>query len=176
MNKITVEKIKSWGPCLSDVALSEIIDATGFNGSATPLEIARCEVIKPDHRLWILLREEIIPEMELHKLGCKFAERALRRERKAGREPHPDSWKAVKIKRLWIKGKATDKELDAAHRVACIAARRVPSNVTRSAARSAARCAAWIVARSVAEGEETFEQQWQIKQVAKILEKMENEK
>ena len=62
----------------------------------------------------MLLRPEIIPEIKLHLLAVLFAETALKAERKAGREPHPDSWKALKIKKQWLKNKATDEELAAA--------------------------------------------------------------
>lgn len=63
----------------------------------------------------------------LHEFACWCAERALRAERKAGREPDPRSWAAIKTKRAWLKGKASDSELDAA----------------RDAARDAAWAAVW---------------------------------
>ena len=63
----------------------------------------------------------------LHEAACHFAEQALHKERHAGREPHPNSWNAIRVKRRWLKGIASDKELTAA----------------RSAAWSAARSAAW---------------------------------
>ena len=69
--------------------------------------------------------------MALHEFACWCTERALKGERKAGREPHPDSWRAIKVKRLWMKGKATDEELSAAESAA------------RSAAESTAESAAW---------------------------------
>lgn len=76
--------------------------------------------------------------MTLHTFACNEAELALERERKAGREPDERSWKAIKVKRQWMAGKATDKELAAA----CDAA--WDAWVT---ARTAARAAAWAASR-----------------------------
>jgi hypothetical protein len=73
-------------------------------------------------RCWLLLREEFLPKKTLHLLACDFAEAALKRERKAGREPDPRSWEAIRIKRLWVDGKATDDELEAALKAAWAAA------------------------------------------------------
>ena len=42
------------------------------------------------------------------------AERALERERAAGREPHPDSWRAIAVARRYANSKATPQELAAA--------------------------------------------------------------
>ena len=50
----------------------------------------------------------------LHEFACWCAERALRAERKAGREPNKRSWEAIHVKRRWLKGKASDEELGAA--------------------------------------------------------------
>jgi hypothetical protein len=59
--------------------------------------------------LWMLDAETV-----LHEFSCWAAEEALLKERAAGREPDFRSWDAIKIKRLFLKGKATQKELDAA--------------------------------------------------------------
>ena len=56
--------------------------------------------------------------MVLHEFACWCAERALKAERKAGREPHPDSWAAIEVKRQWMKGEATDEQLTAARAAA----------------------------------------------------------
>src|SRR3990172_668485 len=42
------------------------------------------------------------------------AERALERERAAGREPHPDSWRAIAVARRYANSEATPRELAAA--------------------------------------------------------------
>src|SRR5690606_39639064 len=66
----------------------------------------------------------------LHEFGLWCAEQALQRERAAGREPDPRSWKALEVKRRWLAGDAGDDEL--------------------AAARAAARDAAWDTARDAA--------------------------
>ena len=50
------------------------------------------------------------------------AERALERERAAGREPHPDSWRAIAVARRYANSKATPQELAAAAAAAAYAA------------------------------------------------------
>ena len=80
--------------------------------------------------LWMLDVETL-----LHEFACWCAEQALKAERKAGRESDPRSWNALRVKRLWLKGKSTDKELAAAW----------------AAARAAgAWTAAWTAARAAA--------------------------
>lgn len=110
MKKITVKQIMAYGPCsaYTEPRVKELIGK-----GKTPLELCTLNIPIEDI-FWVLFREKIIPDMELHELACKFAEDALKAERKAGREPHPDSWNAIKIKRQWMKGKATDEELSAA--------------------------------------------------------------
>jgi hypothetical protein len=86
----------------------------------------------------------------LHEFGCWYAELALLQ---AGHEPDPRSWNAIKVKRKWIKGKATDEELDAARDAAWDAeweACYVTSDVALAAASAAARDAAWTVASAAA--------------------------
>ena len=66
---------------------------------------------------------------ELHLFACDEAERAL-----ALVDADPRSVEAIRVKRLWVDGKATDHELDAA----------------RDAARDAASAAAWDAASAAA--------------------------
>ena len=84
--------------------------------------------------------------MVLHEFACWCAEQALKAERKAGREPDPRSWKAIKVKRQWMKGKATIEELDAAGAAAWDAA----GDAARAAAGAAAWDAAWAAAGAAA--------------------------
>jgi hypothetical protein len=78
----------------------------------------------------------------LRLFGCDVAEMALKAERKAGREPHKDSWDVVAVMRRWIDGKATDAERSAAGSAAW--------NAAGSAAWNAAGSAAWNAAGSAA--------------------------
>jgi hypothetical protein len=79
--------------------------------------------------LWIMDASRI-----LHEFACCCAEDALRLVRK----PDPRSVEAVRVRRLWLDGKATDEELRKALAAAWSAARAV--------ARTAAMDAAWATA------------------------------
>ena len=158
MKKITVKEIMSWSPCseYTELRVKELIGR-----GKTPLEICDLKIPAED-RFWVVLRNEVIPENDLHELACKFAEQALRAERKAGRDPHPDSWKIIKVKRRWLKGKATDEQLSAARSATWSAAWSDAGSAAWSAAGSAARSAAgsavWLAARSAA-GSAVWERQ-----------------
>lgn len=74
----------------------------------------------------------------LRLFACDIAKEALLAERKRGREPHADSWRAVEVARRWIEGKATDGEQIAARSAAGIVAGRAAWGAARSAAGIAA--------------------------------------
>ena len=76
----------------------------------------------------------------LHEFACWCAERALLRERDAGREPDPRSWDAVEAKRAWLRGEIDDKALAAAAAAAW---------ATAAAARAAVYAAAAAVDAAV---------------------------
>jgi len=83
----------------------------------------------------------------LRLFACDCAERALRRVRRAGREPDPRSWEAVKVARRFADGKATAKQLDAARaavRDAVLDAARAARAAVLAAAGAAARDAARV--------------------------------
>ena len=74
----------------------------------------------------------------LHLFACDVAEKAL----KDAKVTDKRSWDAIKIKRLWIQGKATNEELSAAYYAA--------NSAAYSAANSAANYAAYSAAYSAA--------------------------
>ena len=86
------------------------------------------------------------------------AERALKRERKAGREPDPRSWAAVTAAREFARG-----EISAAARAAAWAAAWAAAG---AAARAAAWDAAWAAARAAAWA---AEKKWQTKRLFEYL-------
>jgi hypothetical protein len=142
--KITADMIIEWDPCESYTP--EMI-RDGIGGGKTPLEICDLDIPAQD-KLWLLLREEIIPAKDLHEFACQFAETALHAERAAGREPHPDSWKAIEVKRRWMAGVATDEDLSAASATAWDAAWATAWDAAWATAWDAARDAAWAAARA----------------------------
>lgn len=98
--------------------------------AGTALDVLRMETVPVDDRLWLLLREEFIPAPVLHEFGCWCAEQALA----LIPEPDPRSVEAIRVKRAWLRGEATDDEWAAAWVAAGVAAR------------DAARAAAWVAA------------------------------
>ena len=80
--------------------------------------------------------------MLLHEFACRCAEDALA----LTDTPDPRSVEAIRVKRLWMAGKATDAELDAAWDAAWDTAR----DAARDAAWDAAWAAAWDAARAAA--------------------------
>jgi len=123
---------------------------------------------------------------ELRLFACDCAERALKRERKAGREPDERSWKAIIVSRRYANGEATLEELQAAWnaaRNAADAARNAAWNAADAAwnaadaawnaadaawnaAWNAARNAAWNAARNAAWNAEI---KWQRNRLARYL-------
>ncbi len=79
----------------------------------------------------------------LHLFACDVATTALEAERAAGREPDSRSWEAVRVKRAWLAGEATDAARAAAWAAAWAAAGAAAGAAARAAARDAAWDAAW---------------------------------
>ena len=133
MLSVTVDTILSWNPCW----LNEPDGEARVRAALAPLgdEITALGVlgldISAEDRLWVVLREELIPARTLRLFACDCARRALERERSAGREPDPRSWTAVEVAERYARGEATEDDLAAA----------------RAAARAAAWDAAWTAER-----------------------------
>ena len=134
--RFTLETVMAWGPCYTREKIAE-----WFAGRDS-LTVADCLAlpISDEDKLWCLLHPEVIPESRLHELACQYAERALVRERAAGREPDPRSWAAIKAKRLWICGKIDDAELA---RAGAEASSRAAASSRAGAAEAAWATAAW---------------------------------
>jgi len=62
-------------------------------------------------RLWTVFHTGVLSDRILRLSACDSAERALQRERDAGREPHPDLWAAVAVARAFALGNATAEEM-----------------------------------------------------------------
>lgn len=113
MKKITIDKIRGWRG-YQTWTRDQKINALGGQESLTPLEFCDLKTINASDKLLILLHEEFIPQKQLYLLAYNWAERALLRERAAGREPDQRSWDAIEIKRQWINGETTDRDLERA--------------------------------------------------------------
>lgn len=74
------------------------------------------ETVRPDWLVWLATRRGVLTDRELHEFAwwcAQQVEHLLTDER---------SRNALKIKRLWLDGKATDEEIDAAYDAAIDAA------------------------------------------------------
>jgi len=109
-------------------------------------EIIELQHVPAEDKLWLLLKEEIIPARTLHEFALWCAETALTRANATDER----SWNALKVKRLWLDGKATDEELAAARDAAMYAAKYAAWAAAWDAARDAVWDAAWYAARYAA--------------------------
>lgn len=98
----------------------------------------------------------------LHEFACLCAERVLKRAKI--KDNH--CWNAIKIKRKWLKGEASGKELGAARGAAWDAAWVAAGIAARGAAWEAARDAAWAAAWAAAGA---AERRWQNKTLSKLV-------
>ena len=158
MLRVTLEEFKKFKPCwLKDEEKSRRLEEIGSRKESwTAQDVLELEEIKAEDRLWSVLREELIPGPVLHEFACRIAERVLE---KAG-VTDERSWNGIRVKRLWVKGEATDEELAAARDAAWNAAGDAAWDAAWpaawpaawGAARDAARVAAWPAARDAAWG------------------------
>ena len=115
--------------------------------------------------LWMLDCTKI-----LHEFACLCAERGLKRNKITD----PRCWDAIKIKRLWLKGEATDEQLAAAWSAAGdvmrdAAMNMVAWNAARLASRLAARhTVAWSPSRNTSWREE---RDWQNRTLLRMVRK-----
>lgn len=128
----------------------------------TPRQLAELDIPVAD-RLWGLIFVALA-KREQRLLACDCAERALLRERVAGREPNAQGWATIEVVRRYAEGQATDTELTTARDAAWAAAEDVAGG---AAAEDAAWAAEWIAARAaervaVQDAERVAEREWQL--------------
>lgn len=127
--KITRDLLRSWVAFYDDERIATLVPADGI----APMEFAALDIPAED-RLWVLLREELIPARALRLLACGWAESACR---KTGWDDQR-SLEAIAVARRFADGEATEDERKAAWSSAWSAV--AESDVLYSAA---ARSAAW---------------------------------
>lgn len=136
--KITRKQLRLWGACYNDERIAELVPEAGL----TPLEVAALDIPAED-RLWVLLREDIIPARELRLLACGWAEAVCL---KTGWNDKR-SLNAIAVARRFACGDATAAELASAAaeaRSAAIAvARRFACGEVSAAEMEAAASASW---------------------------------
>lgn len=85
----------------------------------TALDILTLDDVDAEDKLWAVRREELIDARILHEFACWCAEDALSHVENADER----SWNAIKVKRAWLRGEASDAERAAALDAARAAAR-----------------------------------------------------
>jgi hypothetical protein len=187
----TVDDVMDLGPCWNRKDVESV-----FAGRerVSALDLLLNESIKTSDRFWFgvcgVLRDDSLRQ---RLLACDYAERALKREREAGREPDERSWKVIEVSRRYAWGLATVEELDNARKAssaASEAARAAAWEAARAAraaaweAWEAASAAAWAAAweaweaaraaRAAAEGAWDAERQWQLARLIEVVKDPDN--
>jgi hypothetical protein len=149
MKRVTVNDVMAWGPC-DNYPIERIEELFAGRESLGWREILETGIPTKD-LLWVFLHPEFLSERRMHLLACDFAEAVLHLT------DDPRSAEALRVKRLWVDGQATDKELEAAReaawavvegaawaaRAAAWAAWDAAWDAARAAGVAAARAASW---------------------------------
>jgi hypothetical protein len=131
------EDVIAWRPCSRwpHKAIRKLIGRKRWSA----LQILRASKgVSVEDRLWLVLREELVPAQILHEFACRCAEKALQLFAKCDRK----SVRAIAAKRQWRVGRISTEALAAAEADAWDAAWVVTGAGPRLAARAAAAAAA----------------------------------
>ncbi len=145
--RITADDLIGWGSCWGEKKTRSYFAAAGVD-SFTPLEILNRSDVSDEDRLWVVLREEIIPERDLRLLACDFADHVM----PIWAGAYPDDTRpqdAIAVARRYANGDASAEELTVARDAAGDAAWNAWDAVAAGdAARNAARATAWDAAEA----------------------------
>jgi hypothetical protein len=143
---VTVDDIMSFGPC-KEYTREKVEALCGRRKKITALDVLKEDIHNVD-KGWLILRPELMEDTDLHAIGLYAASKIAL---PIWLKYYPDDNRpaeAIRIKKLWLKGKATDVELAAARAAARDAAWAAAEDAARDAAWAAARDAAWAAARA----------------------------
>ena len=164
-NKWSVQDILDFNPCdrYTKEHIISLFKSVGCKKYITREKI--CEVNMPiDDLFWLVLRPEFIPEKQLHQFAIWCFERTAQPIwEKLWEKYYPNDnrpQEAIRVNRLWLKGKATNEELAAAGAAAWAAAEDAEKN------------AAWVAAKNAAGAAAEDAEKKQIIKVIKIVEGM----
>ena len=103
--RLTTEIIMTTHPCSSwdRERIEALISPRKYVLHGTALRDMRVPI---GDRIWLGIT--LLDDPRRRLFACDCAERALSRERDAGREPDPRSWAAVEIARRYARGEATN--------------------------------------------------------------------
>ena len=148
MNSITYEEFLKFNPCWlkTEEGAARLKEIGARKERWTALDILALDDADAENKLWAVLREELIDVRTLHEFACWCAEDALNQ----GENADERSWNAIKVKRAWLRGEASDVELSAARAAAWTAARDAAEAAIWDAAESSAWYATLTTARAAA--------------------------
>ena len=146
--KFSVQDILDFNPCsdYTEEKLTELFKSVGCKKYVTVDKLFKANIPHQDF-FWLILRTDFIPEKQLHEIAIWCFERIAQPiwEKYYPNDNRPQE--AIKIKKLWLKGKATIEELIAARAAARDAAwaavGAAAGDAVGATARAAARDAAW---------------------------------
>lgn len=112
MKSITYEEFLEFKPCWlkTEGGAARLKKIGARKERWTALDILALDDVNTEDKLWAVLREELIDARILHEFACWCAEDALSHVENADER----SWNAIKVKRAWLRGEASDAELAAA--------------------------------------------------------------
>ena len=148
MKSITYEEFLEFEPCWlkTEGGVARLKKIGARKERWTALDILALDDVDAEDKLWAVLREELIDARILHEFACWCAEDALSHVENADER----SWNAIKVKRAWLRGEASDVARTAAWSAARAAERSAVLDAAWSAAEAAARAAAWSAAEAAA--------------------------
>lgn len=129
--------------------------------------VAGNKIVAREARL--LRRVEAWDDRAARVFAADCAERALLREREAGREPDRRSWDAVRVARAFADGEASPGELAAARAAAYAADDDAAAYAAAWAAVGAARDSAWDAAGAAVAPTRHGERAWQVSRLMSLL-------
>lgn len=138
---VTPEQFRKFKPCWLEDAegRAQFSRVAAQRPEWNALDVLDLEDVSEDDRLWAVLRKEFLPPMLLHEYACRCAEYAL----SFVENPDERSVEAIRVKRLWMTGDATDDELRFARRAAQSAALAAAQSVAWAAVWAADSAAVW---------------------------------
>lgn len=141
--KFTVKDILDFKPChaYNENKIKEIFESVGCEKYITVKLLFEIDIPIKDF-LWLILRKDFISVRELHEIGIWCFE-GLAKQNWIKYYPEDNRpLEAIRIKKLWLDGKATDDELSAAYSAAKSAAESSAESSAYSAMYSSADSAA----------------------------------
>ena len=138
-------------PCLWGLHSSRrILDALKYARGSICCRVEVSGTVREEEGKLCSTRRKILAMMDistiLHEFSCDVAEQAL----KMAEVTDARSWVAIEVKRKWLRGEATDGDLNIARDAAWAAAGDAAGDAARAAAGDAARAAAARAAEAIA--------------------------